>query len=276
MTEFVIQSAPWLPGTPVGAWPAETYPPGVPQPSGAAVASGTVDTSGVLALAGLAEQRRYVAFAQGRAVRFATPLERVGDGYRADRERIRALEAAQPEGGSVGSMPAVDTGQDMRLIAFDDGRVIAIPASAQPPSTPAAPAVAIRLSSVKVSWTASLRAASYAVFRDGVQIATSEQLSYRDTGVAPGSTYSYQVRAYDQYGQPSAMGAATLAFVDPAMNAAPTIAIRTWPATAPTNGATIIRLNTVDVDAQTLATVLSVDSGSLTPTQDPSAWLLNV
>jgi hypothetical protein len=169
----------------------------------------------------------------------------------------------------------VDTNQLFRRIVFADGTDKWIPFSAQPPATPAAPAVAIRLSSVKLTWPAASGASSYAIFRDGSRIATTSSRVYRDINVTAGSTYSYRVQAADSYGQPSPLSPVTAAFVDPAINAAPTADIRVWPTTVPTGGTAIVRVNSFDVDVHTLAFQLDADAGQLAPTDDPSVWTLS-
>jgi chitodextrinase len=59
---------------------------------------------------------------------------------------------------------------------------------------------------VSLSWNASadnVGVAGYRIFRDGAEIGTSTATSYADTGVEPGSTHGYQVRAYDGAGNAS-------------------------------------------------------------------------
>jgi hypothetical protein len=119
-------------------------------------------------------------------------------------------------------------------------------------------------------------AARYPIARDGVQIATPETRNYRDTTVTIGSTHAYQVATEDAYGQRSGYGPAVSAFIDPALNTAPTIEIRTWPPAIPTNGTALLRVNATDTDAETLALALSIDRGNLAPTDDPSLWIVTV
>jgi chitodextrinase len=75
------------------------------------------------------------------------------------------------------------------------------------PSVPASvTAVAIDASTVGVSWAASTddtAVAGYKLYRNGVLQATTTQLGYTDTGLAPGTTYTYTVAAYDQSGNVS-------------------------------------------------------------------------
>ena len=63
-------------------------------------------------------------------------------------------------------------------------------------------ATAISISQVNLTWTASTDSggaglAGYRIFRGVVQIATTTQNSYSDTGLTAGTAYTYTVRAYD-------------------------------------------------------------------------------
>ncbi|MFG1806788.1 PHB depolymerase family esterase [Streptomyces sp. NPDC049040] len=55
-------------------------------------------------------------------------------------------------------------------------------------------------SSVSLSWTAVSGAASYRVFRGGMQVGSPTSSSYTDTGLAAGTAYSYTVAAVDSSG----------------------------------------------------------------------------
>lgn len=167
----------------------------------------------------------------------------------------------------------VDTATAVKLIMFGNQTVKAIPLTTPDPLPPTGLARTIKIASVTLTWTAATTpAASYDVFRDGVRIASSSGLSFRDGTVVAGNTYSYQLRTVDSYGQVSTLTAAVTAFVDPTLNVAPTVTVTSWPALAPTNGKTLLRVCGADPDAQSLLLVLGVDSGSVTPTDDPSIW----
>jgi acid phosphatase type 7 len=77
----------------------------------------------------------------------------------------------------------------------------------QAPSAPTnLTATAPAANRVNLSWTASsdnTGVAGYRIFRGGVQIGTSSSTSYADTTVAPGTSYSYYVVAYDGAGNTS-------------------------------------------------------------------------
>lgn len=76
-----------------------------------------------------------------------------------------------------------------------------------PPTKPTGLAgAALGGSKVDLSWTAStddIGVEGYQVLRDGVQIGTSPTASYSDTTVAPNTTYTYVVRAFDHGGNSS-------------------------------------------------------------------------
>jgi hypothetical protein len=79
-------------------------------------------------------------------------------------------------------------------IAFSGGDLV-------PPSTPAnLSATAVSSSSIQLAWTAStdnVGVTGYRVKRNGVVIGTTALTSYTDGGLAPSTTYAYEVSAYD-------------------------------------------------------------------------------
>jgi chitodextrinase len=83
-------------------------------------------------------------------------------------------------------------------------------------------------SSIALAWTAStdnVGVAGYKILRGGTQITTTTATSFTDTGLSPGTAYSYQVIAYD---------AANLTST-PAQAGATTFTNDTQPPSAPTN-----------------------------------------
>lgn len=81
-----------------------------------------------------------------------------------------------------------------------------------PPSVPAnLTATAASTSQINLSWTAStdnVGVAGYDIYRNGAYLASVTGTSYNNTGLAMGTTYSYQVLAYDAAGNDSALCAA--------------------------------------------------------------------
>jgi chitodextrinase len=81
-----------------------------------------------------------------------------------------------------------------------------------PPSVPTnLSASNITSSGATISWTAStdnIAVTGYQVFRNGLQIATTTQVSYNDSGLSPATTYSYTVTAFDAANNISAQSGA--------------------------------------------------------------------
>lgn len=87
------------------------------------------------------------------------------------------------------------------------------PADTVAPSVPAGLAVTgTTTGSVSLTWAASSdnsgTVAGYDVYRGGAKVGTSATPSYVDTGLAPGTAYTYAVRAFDAAGNVSALSAA--------------------------------------------------------------------
>ncbi|HVH54482.1 MAG TPA: hypothetical protein VNA32_10185 [Actinomycetota bacterium] len=170
----------------------------------------------------------------------------------------------------------VDTFEDRKIVSYADGTVKAIPRTATAPAQPAAPTVVSGASMVRVSWTAVTGGVTYALYRSGTEIARSANVSFLDRTGLLGSTYTYTVAAFDAYGQRSVTSLGTNGSFDGSLNVNPTVEVRTWPATIPTTGTVLVRVNAKDADAQTLALTLGADVGSLMPTQDPSVWIYSI
>ena len=103
-------------------------------------------------------------------------------------------------------------------IAAGAAPVTTTPASdTTPPSVPAGlSASAISTSQITLSWNAStdnVGVTGYKVYRSGNQIGTTPTLSYTDTNLSAGTSYSYTVAAYDAAnntsGQSGAVGVMT-------------------------------------------------------------------
>ena len=66
----------------------------------------------------------------------------------------------------------------------------------------------VTLSTIAISWSAStdnVGVTGYEIFRDGSPFTTVAGTGYTDTGLPPGETHEYQVRAFDAAGNESAM-----------------------------------------------------------------------
>ena len=99
------------------------------------------------------------------------------------------------------------SGASLPLIAATE----ALAQDTTPPSVPQNLRLVTRTSStVGIAWDAStdnVGVAGYLVYRDGVVVHTGAGTSYTDTGLSPGSTYTYRVSAYDAAGNQSAQSA---------------------------------------------------------------------
>ncbi len=78
---------------------------------------------------------------------------------------------------------------------------VTVPPDTTAPSAPGQPASSnVTQTAATVSWPAATDdrgVAGYRVLRDGVQVGQTSSLSFTDTGLTAGTTYSYTVRAYD-------------------------------------------------------------------------------
>jgi chitodextrinase len=85
---------------------------------------------------------------------------------------------------------------------------VTVTADTTPPSVPTALiASPVSASQINLSWTAStdnVAVTGYRVYRNGSQIGISTSTAYSDTGLAPATSYSYTVSAYDAAGNVSA------------------------------------------------------------------------
>ena len=155
-------------------------------------------------------------------VQWAASSDNVGvAGYRVLRG---ATEVASVTSGLsyVDNGLTASTSYNYTVRAFDAAGNVSTASSAATVTTPApadtqAPTVPSNLSSSAIgtgsatlSWTAStdnVAVATYLVLRGGVQIANTAATSYSDSGLTPGTTYSYTVRAQDAVGNTSAASA---------------------------------------------------------------------
>jgi chitodextrinase len=95
-----------------------------------------------------------------------------------------------------------------------------------PPSTPGAiTASAITDRSLKLAWPAAtdnVGVTGYKIFRNSVQVGTSASAAYADSGLAPATTYTYAVVAYDAAGNLSEASANKPVTTQAADTSAPT------------------------------------------------------
>jgi Ca2+-binding EF-hand superfamily protein len=145
----------------------------------------------------------------------------------------------------------------------------AIPAFSQAPTVPTnVQATATSGSAVTVTWTASTGGAgiTYRVFRNGTQTGSdTSNLTFSDSGLTPGTTYSYTVSALNSFGASSQSVAATV--TTPNTPGTPTglratagtdgVALR-WNAVSGATSYVIFRDGT-EIDTSTTTTFLDTD-----------------
>jgi len=90
--------------------------------------------------------------------------------------------------------------------------VFSVPVFAQAPSAPSnVVAAATAGTSVTVTWDASVGADGYLVFRNSVQVGTfTTNRTFTDTGLSPGTQYSYTVAAANTFGTSSQSAASVV------------------------------------------------------------------
>ncbi|MDH4028308.1 MAG: fibronectin type III domain-containing protein [Nitrospirota bacterium] len=90
----------------------------------------------------------------------------------------------------------------------------ATPPDTIPPTIPGnIQASAVSATEVNISWNSSvdnISVAGYRIYRNGIQIATTNSTSYQDSGLLPSTTYTYAVSAYDGAGNLSGLATATI------------------------------------------------------------------
>lgn len=93
---------------------------------------------------------------------------------------------------------------------LDYARSLIQPPDSTAPTTPTGVWAGTVATGITALWKAStdnVGVAGYTVYRDDVQISTTAALYYQDTGVAPGTTHTYRIAAYDVSGNVSASSA---------------------------------------------------------------------
>jgi hypothetical protein len=100
------------------------------------------------------------------------------------------------------------------VIIADKIELVPIGATSAPSIPKKLSASVISSSQINLSWSAStgdVGVAGYKTYRNGTQIAITPSASYQDTSVAPSTTYTYAVAAYDTAGNTSSLSASASA-----------------------------------------------------------------
>jgi chitodextrinase len=154
------------------------------------------------------------------------------------------VSATDPAGNTSAQSPAVQ-GTTLPLV------------DTTPPTVPGNLAVTgTTASTASLAWTAStdnVGVTGYKISRGGVQVGTSTTASYTDTGLAPSTTYSYAVSAYDAAGNNSAQTAAVTATTKTQDTQGPTVSI-----TSPANNQNVSGTTTITASATDTAGVAGV------------------
>jgi hypothetical protein len=180
--------------------------------------------------------------------------------------------------GSAGAIILADTGATWNLYAYVDGTVVAAAPGATVPPEVGSPSARPLLSGVTLSWTAPSidqgdpAIVKYIIIRDGVLIGSTTSTTFQDPNIALSQSYDYQIEAVNNIGLRS-VSPVLHVVIDPSLAAPPIASISVYPTPIPTNGSAWVRINSIDPNAFSMTYSLTVDSGTLTPTNDPSLWI---
>ncbi len=150
----------------------------------------------------------------------------VGSGFTArstfNNNLIEDKTATSP--GSYAATGSATKGWSMQLIAL---RPSSTATDNVPPSAPSnLSATAVSQSQINLLWSTStdnVGVTGYQVFRNGAQVGTTTTTSFTDTNLAPSSTYSYNVKAFDAAGNVSAQSTTAIATTSPADTTPPSV-----------------------------------------------------
>jgi hypothetical protein len=179
---------------------------------------------------------------------------------------------------SVGTINLSDTGATWNLYAYVDGTVVAVAPGSTAPGQVGSPSATPLLSGVTLNWTAPTvptgdpAIVRYVIIRDGLSLGSTTSGTFLDTNIVLSQHYVYNIEAINSIGLRSVSPNLNV-FIDPALAAPPTASISVYPTPIPTNGSAWVRINGVDPNAFAMTFGLTVDTGTLTPTNDPTLWI---
>lgn len=192
--------------------------------------------------------------------------------------RAKAGGSAVPISLGAGSV-MINSGSNTDILAVKNNASLTL-SDTQAPSVPTSlSAPTVTMTSIGLTWAAStdnVGVTSYRVYRGGTLLGTTTTTGYTDSGLAPGTGYSYTVSALDTVGnasaQTSALSVSTLADTQaPTVPGKPTSSAQTvtsitlsWTASTDNVGVTGYRVYRNGSQVATPTTTTYTDSG-LTP-----------
>jgi glucose/arabinose dehydrogenase len=151
---------------------------------------------------------------------------------------------------------SIDAAGNERIGANGTFKTLVAP-DTTPPSTPTGlTATAVSSTQINLSWNASndnVAVTGYQVFRDGTQVGTPTTTTFGDTGLSPGKSYTYTVRARDAAANFSGDSAPASTTTLPSDTTLPTATV-----TSPTGSATVSGTITISANASDNAGVAGV------------------
>jgi chitodextrinase len=110
------------------------------------------------------------------------------------------------------------------MVSPDSGQAVQAGSDLQPPAVPEGlAAMAVSSSQISLSWNASIDnvgVEGYAIYRNGIRIATTASAAYQDAGLTASTSCSYRVAAYDAAGNLSSLSSTVTATAFPALSKA--------------------------------------------------------
>lgn len=154
----------------------------------------------------------------------------------------------------------------------DTGIAYSIAIDVTPPSTPPnLQGDALSETEVSLQWSPSsdnMAVACYFIYRDSVHVSTAFSTSYTDTGLTQGTTYDYEVVAYDRAGNPSDPAQVSVTTKTP--NDSPTAAFTYSPANPTVNDLVSFTDLSNDSDGSIVSWMWDFGDSSTSSIQNPT------
>lgn len=188
-------------------------------------------------------------------------------------QALAQIESYHGGNGSPTPFTTVDNWESKKIVTYSDGTVKAIPFGDMPPGQPTTPGAVAGSTLITITWTNAAAARKVSLLRNGTVVYSGDSTRFVDRNVADGVTYTYTLIAYDQWNQRSILSGTATAAADEDLNLLPVCNVTCWPNPLPMNGTGIIRVTGTDGEAQSLTLALTVDTGTIQSTRDPSKWI---